>query len=159
MAKKALPVFENITVTGWGAKGKAIAKLDGLVIFITGAVPGDVVDLRVTRKKKSYAEATATRLITPSPDRVVPFCTHFGICGGCGWQDYSYSAQLVNKRQEVLDDLQRIGGLELPEVPPTIASPKTQFYRNKLEYTFTAQRWFTKAELDKGEVITDRKAL
>lgn len=159
MAKKPLPIFEHVTVTGRGTKGKAIAKVDGLVVFITGAVPGDVVDLRVTRKKKNHAEATATRLITPSPDRVEPFCAHFGICGGCGWQDYAYPAQLLMKRQEVLDDLQRIGGLELPEVPPILASPRTRHYRNKLEYTFTAQRWFTKEELDKGEVITDRKAL
>jgi len=159
MAKKPLPVFEHITVTGWGAKGKAIAKVDGLVVFITGAVPGDVVDLQVKRKKKSYAEATTTRLITASPDREEPFCAHFGICGGCGWQDYAHAAQLLNKHQEVVDNLQRIGGLELPEVPPILASAKTQHYRNKLEYTFTAQRWFTKAELDTGEVIEDRKAL
>ena len=159
MAKKPLPVFEGVTVTGWGAKGKAIAKVDGLVVFITGAVPGDVVDLRVTRKKKSYAEATVTRRITPSAERVEPFCVHFGICGGCGWQDHAYPAQLRNKRQEVIDDLQRIGGLELPEVPSTLASAKTRHYRNKLEFTFTAQRWFTKAELDTGEPISDRKAL
>ncbi len=151
--------MEHITVTGWGAKGKSIAKVEGLVVFITGAVPGDVVDLRVTRKKKSYAEAVVERLITPSPDRVEAFCKHFGICGGCQWQDLSYAAQARFKRQEVIDDLQRLGGLELPPVPPILASEHTRHYRNKLEYTFTAQRWFTKDELDQGGVITDRKAL
>lgn len=159
MAKRQLPFLENITITGWGAKGIALAKVDGLVVFVTGAVPGDVVDLQVTRKKKSYAEARVERRINPSPDRVLAFCEHFGICGGCKWQDLAYPAQIVHKRQEVIDHLQRLGGLELPEVPPTIPSPETRHYRNKLEYTFTAQRWFTKDELDKGGVITDRKAL
>jgi 23S rRNA (uracil1939-C5)-methyltransferase len=159
MAKKNLPLLENITVTGWGAKGKALAKVDGLVVFIGGAVPGDVVDIQLTRKKKSYAEGRVERLITPSPEREPPFCKHFGICGGCTWQDLSYASQIAHKRQEVIDNLQRLGGLELPEVPPTLASPRTHHYRNKLEFTFSAQRWFTKAELDTGEVITDRKAL
>lgn len=148
MAKKTLPILEHITVTGWGAKGKALAKVDGLVVFIQGAVPGDVVNVQLTRKKKSYAEGRVTDLITASPERVTPFCKHFGICGGCTWQDLSYSAQVGYKRQEVIDNLQRLGGLELPEVPPTLASPETRHYRNKLEFTFTAQRWITKEELD-----------
>lgn len=159
MVKRQETFLENITVTGWAAKGQALAKVDGLVVFITGAVPGDVVDLRVHRKKKSFAEATATRIITPSPHREIPYCKHFGTCGGCTWQDLSYAAQLAFKRQEVIDNLERLGGLELPEVPPTLASPATRFYRNKLEYTFSAQRWFTKEELDSGERINDRQAL
>ena len=157
--KKQLPLLENITVTGWGAKGKALAKVDGMVVFIQGAVPGDVVNVQLTRKKKSYAEGAVTHLIAPSPERVTPFCKHFGICGGCTWQDLSYSAQIAHKRQEVIDNLQRLGGLELPEVPSTLASPETRHYRNKLEFTFTAQRWFTKDELNSGEEILDRKAL
>ncbi len=158
-AKRQETTLENITVSGWGAKGKALAKVDGLVVFISGAVPGDVVDLRITRKKKSFAEATTIRIVTPSPDRVVPFCKHFGTCGGCTWQHLSYAAQLAFKRQESMDNLVRLGGLELPEVPATIASPQERFHRNKLEYTFSAQRWFTKQELDGGGTIADRTAL
>lgn len=158
MAKHGEIILENVAVTGW-AQGKAIAKVDGLVVFITGAVPGDVADLRITRKKKSFAEASLARLVQPSPHRTEPFCKHFGTCGGCTWQHFAYDAQLAFKRQEVIDNLQRLGGLELPEVPATLASPKQRYYRNKLEYTFSAQRWFTKEELDGGERIEDRKAL
>ncbi len=159
MAKRQETTLENITVTGWAAQGKALAKVDGLVVFITGAVPGDVVDLLVHRKKKSFAEATATRILSPSPHRESPFCKHFGTCGGCTWQDLAYPVQLAFKRQESIDNLERLGGLVLPEVPPTLASPHTRHYRNKLEYTFSAQRWFTKEELDRGEPIADRQAL
>lgn len=159
MAKKQLPVLTQITVTGWGAKGKALAKVDGLVVFISGAVPGDVVDVQLTRKKKSYAEGRVIQLHTPSPERVTPFCKHFGTCGGCTWQDLSYAAQTGHKRQEVVDNLQRLGGLELPEVPPTLASPEPRHYRNKLEFTFTAQRWITTEELASGEQFDDRSAL
>lgn len=158
MAKREGTILENVQVTGW-AQGKALAKVDGLVVFITGAVPGDVADLRVTRKKKSFAEASLVRLVQPSPHRTTPFCNHFGTCGGCTWQHFAYDAQLSWKRQEVIDNLQRLGGLELPEVPATLASPKERYYRNKLEYTFSAQRWFTKEELDGGDRIEDRKAL
>lgn len=159
MAKKQLPVLAQITVTGWGAKGKALAKVDGLVVFISGAVPGDVVDVQLTRKKKSYAEGKVIHLHAPSPERSVPFCKHFGTCGGCTWQDLSYPAQIGHKRQEVIDNLQRLGGLELPEAPPTLASPEKRHYRNKLEFTFTAQRWITTEELASGEQFDDRSAL
>ena len=159
MAKKPDQVWENITVTGWGAKGVALAKVDGLVLFISGAVPGDVADVLVTRKKKSFAEGRMQRLITPSPHRTEPFCKHFGTCGGCKWQDLSYPMQLVFKRQETIDALERIGGLELPEVPATTASAETRYYRNKLEYTFSNARWFSSADLATGEEFTDRNAL
>lgn len=159
MAKRNLPLLANITITGWAAKGKSLAKVDGMVYFVTGAVPGDVVDLQVTRRKKSFAEAKVVRLIKPSTDRVDAFCAHFGLCGGCTWQDLSYTAQLRFKRQEVIDNLTRLGGLELPEVPPTLASPNTRFYRNKLEYTFTDRRWITGAELQDGEKLEDRRGL
>jgi 23S rRNA (uracil1939-C5)-methyltransferase len=158
MAKREEQLLENVEVTGW-AQGKAIAKVDGLVVFITGAVPGDVADLRLTRKKKNFAEATVARLVQPSPERTDPFCKHFGTCGGCTWQHFAYPAQLAFKRREVIDNLERIGGLVLPEVPPTLPSPQERFYRNKLEYTFSAQRWFTPEELASGERIQDRKAL
>ncbi|HMN06157.1 MAG TPA: 23S rRNA (uracil(1939)-C(5))-methyltransferase RlmD [Flavobacteriales bacterium] len=159
MAKKKLPLLENVPITGWAAKGKSIAKVDGMVVFVTGAVPGDHADLQVTRMKKSFAEARLQRLVTPSPNRETPFCKHFGTCGGCTWQDLAYPTQLEFKRQEVVDNLVRLGGLDLPGVQPILASPKSRFYRNKLEYTFSDQRWFTSEELAGGERITDRKAL
>lgn len=157
--KKPLPVWEAVPITGYGAGGKAIARVDGLVVFVTGAVPGDVVDLQVTHKKKSFAEATATRIVTPSPARVEPFCTHFGTCGGCKWQDLAYAQQLVHKRQEVIDNLQRLGGLSLPEVPTALPSPRTTHYRNKLEFTASALRWFTSEDLRTMGPIADRDAL
>jgi 23S rRNA (uracil1939-C5)-methyltransferase len=159
MAKKPNQVWENITVTGWGAKGVALAKVDGLVLFITGAVPGDVADVLVTRKKKSFAEGRVQRMITPSPHRTEPFCKHFGTCGGCKWQDLAYPMQLHFKRQEAIDALERIGGLELPDVPATLASGETRYYRNKLEYTFSNARWFSSADLAMGEEFVDRNAL
>lgn len=159
MAKKNLPLLEAVPITGWAAKGRSLAKVDGMVVFVSGAVPGDVADLQLTRRKKNYAEARMERLVTPSPERETPFCKHFGICGGCTWQHLSYPAQLAFKRLEVVENLGRIGGLELPEVAPTLPSPQPRFYRNKLEYTFAAQRWFTSEELDSGLPITNRKAV
>lgn len=159
MKKRPEVVLEQVPITGWGAKGKALARVDGLVVFVTGAVPGDVADLRVLKKKKNFAEAQVARLITPSPDRVEPFCSHFGTCGGCTWQDLAYAKQADFKRTETMDHLVRLGGLELPEVPPTLVSPHTTHYRNKLEYTFTSSRWFTTAELATMGEITDRNAL
>lgn len=159
MAKRPLPFLENIPVTGWGAHGKALARVDGMVIFVTGAVPGDVADLQVTLKKKNFAEAQAQRIVHPSPDRTDPFCKHFGVCGGCRWQDLDYARQTEFKRQQVTDDLVRLGGLELPEVNATLGSDHTRHYRNKLEYTFSSSRWFTKEELGTLGEITDRNAL
>ena len=114
--------MENLTVTSAGAQGKAIAKHDGLVVFVTGAVPGDVVDVRVTKKKSNYAEAITTRIVSPSRGPYSPFCKHFGTCGGCKWQDLSYPKQLEYKQQQVIDNLERIGGLELPAVTPIMPS-------------------------------------
>ena len=151
--------IEAVPVTGAGADGKALAKIDGLVYFISGAVPGDVVDLRVDKKKKSYAEATATRIVTPSTDRVEPFCPHFGLCGGCKWQDLSYEKQAAYKRQQVIDNLERLGGLTLPEVPPTLQSPHTRQFRNKLEYTFSSHRWLLSHEVSDEHTVLDRNAL
>ena len=140
-------IWEGLEITSAGANGKAIAKHDGLVVFVTGAVPGDVVDVRVFKKKKSYAEAIALRITTPSLDRVAPFCKHFGVCGGCKWQDLSYPMQLHYKQQQVIDNLVRLGGLELPEVTPIMPSQGLTHYRNKLEFTFCNSRWFTKEEI------------
>jgi len=152
-------IWPEVPITGAGANGKALAKVDGLVVFVTGAVPGDVADLRVTAKKKSYAEATAIRIAQPSPDRVSPFCVHFGTCGGCKWQDLSYPKQLEYKQQQVVDNLERIGGLELPPITPILPSPTLTHYRNKLEYTFSNSRWFTKEEIGAQDEFTDRNAL
>lgn len=152
-------IWENVPVTGAGANGKALARVDGLVVFVTGAVPGDVADLRVLVKKKSYAEATAIRIAQPSPDRVPAFCAHFGACGGCKWQDLAYAKQLAYKQQQVVDNLERLGGLELPAITPILPSPLLTHYRNKLEFTFSNSRWFTKEELRAEGAITDRNAL
>jgi 23S rRNA (uracil1939-C5)-methyltransferase len=152
-------VWENIAITGAGAQGKAIAKHDGLVVFVTGAVPGDVVDVRVTKKKSNFAEAIATRIVSPSVDRIPAFCKHFGTCGGCKWQDLSYPKQLDYKQQQVIDNLERIGGLELPTVTPIMPSRTLTHYRNKLEYSFCNSRWFTKDEVDTQADIEDRNAL
>ncbi len=157
--------YENLTITSAGAQGKAIAKHEGLVVFITGAVPGDVVDVRVTKKKSNYAEAITTRIVSPSPDRVAAFCKHFGTCGGCKWQDLSYPKQLEYKQQQVIDNLERLGGLELPAVTPIMPSRGLQHYRNKLEYSFCNSRWFTKDEMVEGDagatsaLALDRNAL
>jgi 23S rRNA (uracil1939-C5)-methyltransferase len=152
-------VMEAVPLTGAGANGKAIAKVDGLVYFVSGAVPGDVADLRIDVKKKTYAEATATRIVSPSPDRVEPFCVHFGLCGGCKSQDLSYAKQIEYKRQQVIDNLERLGGLVLPEVPPTLASPHTTQFRNKLEFTFSCHRWLTGHEVRNENKFLDRNAL
>ncbi len=152
------PVYiENLTVTSAGAQGKAIARQDGMVVFVTGAVPGDVVDVRVTKKKSNYAEAITTRIVSPSPDRVTPFCKHFGVCGGCKWQDLSYPKQLEYKQQQVIDNLERLGGLELPAVTPIMPSPSLTHYRNKLEYSFCNARWFTKEEMDASAPLSVRE--
>lgn len=156
---KERPIWENLFVESAGANGKAIAKRDGQVVFVSGAVPGDTVDARVIRKKKSYAEADTVRIVSPSPDRVKPFCVHFGVCGGCKWQDLSYPKQIEYKRQQVIDNLERLGGLELPEVWPTLPSPGLTHYRNKLEFTACSTRWFTTEDLQTLGDITDRNAL
>ncbi len=152
-------IWEGVPITGAGAQGKSLAKVDGLVVFVTGAVPGDVADLRVLKKKKSYAEATAIRITTPSADRVQPFCEHFGTCGGCKWQDLSYPKQLEYKQLQVVDNLERLGGLELPTVTPIMPSHGLTHYRNKLEFTFSNSRWFTKEEIGTQTELTDRNAL
>ena len=153
--KEAL-IWENLHVTGAAAQGKALAKHEGMVVFITGAVPGDVVDVRVTKKKSNYAEAIATRIVTPSEDRVTAFCKHFGTCGGCKWQDLSYAKQLEYKQQQVIDNLERIGGLELPTVTPIMPSSGLTHYRNKLEFTFCNSRWFTKDEMQNSDATAIR---
>lgn len=144
--KKQEIILENITVESVAAEGKALAHVDGTVLFIPFAVPGDIVDVKVTKKKKNYMEGYVLRIVKPSEHRLEPFCSHFGICGGCKWQPLPYEMQLEAKRQQVYDQLVRIGHLDVPEVMPTLASEKTEFYRNKLEFTFSSRRWLLDGE-------------
>jgi len=144
--KKVDLLIENVTIESVAAVGKALAHYDGTVVFVEFAVPGDVVDIRVTKKKKNYMEGYITRIVKPSESRLEPFCSHFGICGGCRWQPLPYPLQLQAKQQQVWDQLVRLGHLQVPEISPIIGSDKTEFYRNKLEYTFSAKRWILTGE-------------
>ena len=145
--KKELPLLEKVTITDVAAEGKAVAKVNELVIFVPYVVPGDIVDLQVKRKKNHYAEAVAVKFHEKSPLRTEPFCSHFGVCGGCKWQCLSYEEQLKYKQKQVFDNLTRIGKVELPEFRPILGSEKTRFYRNKLEFTFSNKRWLTEEEV------------
>ncbi len=145
--KKEHPLFENVEVIDIAAEGKAIAKVDDMVVFIPYVIPGDVIDLQITRKKNKYAEGKPARFISYSPNRIEAFCEHFGICGGCKWQILPYSEQLKFKQKQVTDNLVRIGKVELPEIQPILGSDKTEFYRNKLEFTFSNKKWLTLEQL------------
>ena len=145
--KKQLPLLEDVLITDVAAEGKALARVDDLVVFVPYVVPGDIVDLQVTRKKHHYAEAVAVHYHEYSSKRVVPFCQHYGVCGGCKWQCLAYGEQIKYKQQQVVDNLTRIGKIELPEISPIIGSAKTTFYRNKLEFTFSNKRWLTEDEI------------
>ena len=147
MSKKKEPfILENVLIEGVAAEGKAIAHIDGMVLFVEFAVPGDVVDVKVFKKKKNYMEGYTVRTVTPSPDRLKPFCPHFGFCGGCRWQPLPYAMQLEAKRRQVWDQLVRLGHLDVPEIRPTLPSPQTEYYRNKLEFTASYRRWIYKDE-------------
>ena len=145
--KKELPLLEKITITDVAAEGKALARVDDLVVFVPYVVPGDVVDLQVKRKKHHYAEAVAVRFHEMSQIRAVPFCEHYGVCGGCKWQCLPYEEQIKYKQKQVEDNLNRIGKIELPKISPILGSKKTEFYRNKLEFTFSNKRWLTDDEV------------
>ena len=153
--KKALPLLEKVTITDVAAEGKALAKVNDMVVFVPYVVPGDVVDLQVKRKKNKYAEAIAVKFHEFSPKRAVPFCQHYGVCGGCKWQCLTYEDQIKYKQKQVTDNLTRIGKVELPEISPILGSEKTEFYRNKLEFTFSDKRWLTEEEV-KAEVQYDQ---
>ena len=139
--------MRDIEITGYAAEGKALARVDDIVVFVPYAVPGDVVDLQVRRKKHSFMEAEIVSINKPSPLRTEPFCQHFGVCGGCKWQHVPYEEQLRMKQQQVFDQLTRIGKVELPEFRPILGSVKTREYRNKLDYGCSNKRWLTSAEL------------
>lgn len=157
--KKELPLIENVEIVDVAAEGKAIAKVDDLVVFIPYVVPGDVIDLQITRKKNKYAEGKPVRFISYSPNRTDAFCEHFGICGGCKWQILPYSEQLKYKQKQVEDNLTRIGKIELPDIHHILGSEKTQFYRNKLEFTFSNKKWLTLEQINSGESFDNMNAL
>ena len=157
--RKELPVVENVEITGVAAEGKSIARVNDMVVFIPYGAPGDVVNIKLDKKKRSYAEAHIVDMVKPSPDRVTPACEHFGVCGGCKWQHIPYESQLRYKRDQVVDALTRIAKVEIPEVNPTLGSKETFCYRNKLEYTFSCKCWITFEDLRSGREIADRNAL
>lgn len=141
MRRKEREVLENIEIETIAAEGKAIAHVNGKVLFVPFAIPGDIVNVLVTRKKSGFMEGIVLEITTPSRDRSEPFCSHYGTCGGCKWQPLPYPLQLKFKEQQVIDQLERIGKLDLPKITPILGSEKTKFYRNKLEYTFSRKRW------------------
>ena len=145
--KKPLPLLQDIEITGYAAEGNALARVNDIVVFVPYAVPGDIVDLQVRRKKHSFMEAEIVCIKKPSPLRIEPFCQHFGVCGGCKWQHVPYEEQLRMKQQQVFDQLTRIGKVELPEFRPILGSVKTQEYRNKLDFGCANKRWLTSDEL------------
>lgn len=147
--------LENILVENYAAEGKSLARVDGKVIFIERAVPGDVVNLRLGKNKKDWAEGTVTQVVKYSPDRVTPFCPHFGVCGGCQWQMLPYEKQLQYKQQQVADNLTRIGKIALPEIMPILGARKTTHYRNKMEYTFGNKRYLLPGELKDENVSAE----
>ena len=159
--KKDLPLLEKVTITGFAAEGKALARVNDKVLFVPFAAPGDVVDVKVKRSRRNYMEGTIAFVHSRSPDRSEPFCNHFGVCGGCKWQHLPYEKQLAYKQSQVSDSLERIGKVDLShvEVLPVAASELTTFYRNKMEYTFSDRRWLSREDIDSGREIPDMEAL
>lgn len=146
--RKIFPIFENVEITDAGSEGKAIARVDNQVIFIPFVVPGDVIDVKITKSKKSYKEGKAVKFHQYSKLRIEPKCSHFGVCGGCKWQNLSYDQQLIYKQKQVKDSLERIGKIELPVISPILAAEDIFYYRNKLEYSFSDRRWLTEYAKD-----------
>ncbi len=159
--RKELPIIENFKITDVASEGNAIGRLEnsGMVVFVPFGAPGDVADVKLDKKKKTFAIGHIERLITPSPIRVAPRCEHFTVCGGCRWQHLPYEFQLQCKQQQVVDALERIAKVELPDVSPIIGSPEQWEYRNKMEYTFSNRSWLTFEQLKSGEVFDDRDAV
>lgn len=157
--RKNKPLFNGVEIIDIGAEGKAIGKVNDMVIFTTHVVPGDVVDLQVTKKRKSYMEARVVNVQSYSEDRCEAFCEHFGACGGCKWQYLPYEKQLFYKQKQVGDQLRRIGHVELPEITPILGSKENTFYRNKLEFSFSNKRWLSYEEVDSELEMADMNAL
>ncbi len=157
--KNKQQLLEDVAVTDYAAEGKALARVDGKVVFISGAVPGDVADVMLTKSKKDWAEGRVTQIKKMAPDRQEPFCRHFGVCGGCKWQMLPYSKQLQYKQQEAEQNLRRIGKLEFPDMLPIVGSDLTTAYRNKLEFTFSNKRYLLPGEIVAGETPVNSPAL
>ncbi len=157
--KKPLPILENITVIDASSDGQSVAKTDEYVIFIKGAIPGDVVDVQITRKKSKYREAKTIAIKHASEKRTESVCSHFGTCGGCKWQNMAYEWQLFYKQKHVTDALTRLAKIELPEIQKIVPSQKTYNYRNKLEYTFSNKKWLTVEEIESNAAFENRNAL
>jgi len=156
--RKELPTLNEVKITDVGAEGNAVARVNDMVVFVPFAAPGDIADIKLTKKKHSYAEGKIERMITPSDIRVEPRCEHFTVCGGCRWQHLPYDVQLQCKRQQVVDALQRIAKVEHPEVMPALGSDNIWAYRNKMEYTFSNKCWLTHEQLKSGEDFPVREA-
>lgn len=156
--RKALPLIENLLITDVAAEGNALGRDGEMVVFVPFAAPGDVVDVQIEKKRKSYAMGRLARLVTPGDVRVAPRCEHFTVCGGCRWQHLPYDFQLRCKRQQVVDALERIAKVELPEIPAALGSENIWEYRNKMEYTFSNKLWLTRGQLESGEEFPDRDA-
>ncbi len=155
MAKRIL-ILPNVAIHGIADRGKGVGRSeDGLTVFVEGAVPGDVVDVFVQKKKSGFAEGTVERIVTPSPDRVEAFCQHFSVCGGCKWQNLAYETQLLHKQQVVEDALLRIGKVSVGEFLPIIGAPETTYYRNKLEFGFSNKRWLMKEDIGNPDIDAD----
>jgi 23S rRNA (uracil1939-C5)-methyltransferase len=154
--RKELPILEHIEISDVAAEGNALARVDGLVVFVPFAAPGDIVDIKLLKKRKSYADGRIERLITPGAIRVAPRCDHFTVCGGCRWQHLPYEFQLSCKQRQVEDAVQRIAKVEAPAVSPIIGSEQIWEYRNKMEYTFSNKKWLTYEQLASGEEFADR---
>jgi 23S rRNA (uracil1939-C5)-methyltransferase len=154
-----LPLHENVEIIDIGSEGKAIAKVDGIVVFTTHVIPGDIVDLQVIKKREKYQEAKVVKIHTNSPDRIPAFCEHFEVCGGCKWQYLPYDKQLYYKQKQVFDQLKRIGKVTLPEIMPIKGSANSTFYRNKLEFTFSNRRWLTNEEVKSGAQFENMNVL
>ncbi len=157
--RKELPILENIEITAVAAEGKSLARIDDMVVFIPYGAPGDIVNVKLDRKKHSYAEGHILSLIKKSPDRVEPVCQHYGICGGCRWQHLSYGQQLEWKHRQVTDALTRIAKVKLPVIRPTLPSDNIYCYRNKMEYTFSNRKWLTFEQLNSGAEFPQRDAV
>ncbi len=156
--RKELPRFEAVEIIDVAAEGNSLARVNDLVVFIPYGAPGDVVDIKLDKKKKSYAEGHIERIVNPSPIRVQPKCAHFGTCGGCRWQHLPYEFQLKCKQQQVKDALERIAKVEIPEISPILGSKNIWEYRNKMEYTFSNKSWLTFEQLRSGDEFPDRDA-
>ena len=158
--RKKLPLLENITILDAGAKGKCIARnSDDRVILVSNVVPGDIANIQITKKRKAYLEGSPTEIISYSDKRTSPKCEHFGVCGGCKWQHMDYKYQLEYKENEVLNNLKRIGKVEIEKILPIFPCEKTYFYRNKMEFSFSDSRWLTQEEICERDDITDRNAI